>query len=82
MKTMADIADESRRIITADNPWISVKERLPEDGGSVLVYSPVGGVAEGVYSKNYKKWVQYRWSVFEPKVTHWMPMPEPPKEGV
>lgn len=62
--------------------WTSVEERLPEGGGSVLIYSPFGGVAEGTYSEHYKRWVQYRWSVFEPEVTHWMPLPEPPKEEV
>lgn len=62
--------------------WISVEERLPEGGGSVLIYSPFGGVAEGTYSEHYKRWVQYRWSVFEPEVTHWMPLPKPPKEEV
>lgn len=62
--------------------WISVEERLPESGGSVLIYSPCGGVAEGTYSEHYKRWVQYRWSVFEPEVTHWMPLPEPPEVEV
>ena len=62
--------------------WISVEDALPEGGGSVLIYSPLGGVAEGTYSKHYKRWVQYRWSVFEPEVTHWMPLPAPPKEEV
>lgn len=83
-----DIADFNRdvklvRSALREQPhWISVEERLPEDDGHVLIYSLGGGVAEGIYSKIYKKWVQYRWSVFEPEVTHWMPLPMPPKEEV
>lgn len=55
--------------------WISVKERLPQSGKCVLVYSKSGGVAEGSYSAYDKKWVQFRWSVKDLEVTHWMPLP-------
>ena len=60
--------------------WIPVTERLPENKKCVLMYSADGGVAEGVYEESRKRWVQWRWSVFDvPQVTHWMPLPEPPK---
>ena len=62
--------------------WIPVTERLPENKKCVLMYSADGGVAEGVYEESRKRWVQWRWSVLDvPSVTHWMPLPEPPKEG-
>ena len=65
----------------AASSWISVKDRLPEGGKCVLVYSQDGGVAEGKYNARFKEWVQFRWSVTDLKnVTHWMPLPEPPKE--
>ena len=60
--------------------WIPVSERLPEKEGSVLIFSELGGIAEGHYSHMYGVWVQYRWNVKGIKVSHWMPLPEPPKE--
>lgn len=59
--------------------WIPVAERLPEEEGSVLIFSKLGGIAEGHYSQIYGIWTQYRWNVKDSKVTHWMPLPEPPK---
>ena len=53
--------------------WISVKDRLPEQGQEVIVYS--GGVlkptvfAYQFWNKNYDSWA---------RITHWMPLPEPP----
>lgn len=55
--------------------WIPVTERLPKQGQEVIVYS--GGVsiptvfAYQFWDKNYESWE---------RITHWMPMPEPPKE--
>lgn len=59
--------------------WISVKERLPSDTdtddrtgyGCVLAYGPKSGVDT----------VSIDWLLeFENDITHWMPLPEPPKE--
>lgn len=80
--------------------WISVKERLPEDGKNVLCriekecmyYDDAGGevfvmdsfVIEGHYRKGkYKGWyraVAPDIGSYTNNVTHWMPLPEPPKE--
>lgn len=59
--------------------WISVKERLPEVGKCVLIYSNAGRVAEGQYTVT-QNWVQFRWSAAKVNVTHWMPLPKPPEE--
>ena len=60
--------------------WISVKDRLPDSNyGSVLIYTKDGGVAEGQYYDTIKAWLQFRWSVEDAEVTHWMPLPEPPE---
>jgi hypothetical protein len=58
--------------------WISVNDRLPEDGQSVLVHyvdgwMPVAHLLNG-------KWYQSGGETSWLSVTHWMPLPEPPKE--
>lgn len=53
--------------------WISVKDRLPDKGGRYIVHDLTLGV-QGYY---------YHPDVYCPAwktVTHWMPLPEPPKE--
>ena len=63
--------------------WISVKDRLPEDEGDVIVY--------GVSPRGRKKTAIMNYLAFEadrPRwaldgiwtVLYWMPIPEPPKE--
>ena len=58
--------------------WSSVKERLPRCGERGLV-TEGNGVFEAVLS------ISHNWSRFgigwAEGVTHWMPLPEPPKEG-
>jgi Protein of unknown function (DUF551). len=58
--------------------WISVKERLPEIGDIVLVYYRRGDY-RGADIMRYIG----RWLTVDPlvEVTHWMPLPEPPKES-
>lgn len=58
--------------------WIPVTERLPEEDKPVLAWTNCGSFCESA------KWTGYRWEVtwdyeelFE--VTHWMPLPDPPK---
>lgn len=67
------------------NEWISVKERLPEAGGKYLTISPTGIYSVLNYSVRYRAFNAYdeqpksslKYSI---NVTHWMPLPEPPKE--
>ena len=66
----------------AQPKWISVEERLPDEPGEVLacVY---GRICIAWYSNRYFEtpsgMVFY---ACENAVTHWMPLPEPPKEDV
>lgn len=68
--------------------WISVDDRLPDQSGNVLV------IVSGNPQKNitldcayelaeydpYDGWIMEMWPEWEDAVvTHWMPIPEPPK---
>lgn len=64
--------------------WISAKDKPPKewkaaDGTLVnyLVFMPEYGVDVGNYLETAETWVCMGLPV---KVTHWMPLPEPPKE--
>ena len=59
------------------NQWISVKDRLPNAFEPVIVCREGGKVEQGY--KDVCDW----WKVYgtrTKKVTHWMPLPEPPEE--
>lgn len=62
--------------------WISVKERLPDEGVTVLVYS------KGSYEyftaeycpTTFNAWISSFYRFDSDDITHWMPLPEPPKD--
>lgn len=67
--------------------WISVKDRLPEDGENVLIWYEY--FRYGSYNRMYKTYeIAYQydgfWSGVNPlgqkaRVFAWMPLPKPPK---
>lgn len=65
--------------------WISVKERLPEGGQRVLTFGPIyRSVSEMLFIKQPGKNYYYLdgGRLVEPTfITHWMPLPDPPKEA-
>lgn len=65
---------------TNDAPpcWISVKERLPEHEEYVLVCIR-GIIYTGYYDARGRYW-EVEGSRENEKLTHWMPLPEPPQE--
>ena len=52
--------------------WISVKDRLPEKEGNYIVHGNLGGVFGLFYDDMLS-------NSFKQMVTHWMPLPQPPK---
>ena len=56
--------------------WISVEERLPEENTSVIAAFEDGHVFQALYA--YDGWDL--WEGCTGKITHWMPLPEPPEE--
>ena len=79
----ADVVERKR------GEWISVKERLPKLHTEVLVYRGNLGGMGGYVSIDHMdvRWVddEPMWSsdvlAWKSKVTHWMPLPEPPNCG-
>lgn len=65
--------------------WIPVTERLPEHLTSVIVHRKDGGVFIWEYfdtSPTDECWIDDSMNVYSfYDVTHWMPLPEPPKEN-
>ena len=64
--------------------WISVKERLPQATGKYLcaVKDKRGNLwtIASDWSLEMKSWFG-DYGEIKNKVTHWMPLPDPPKEG-
>lgn len=56
--------------------WISVAEKLPEQGKKVLVSGGVACMREGVWYTGMEEPLFQR--PIQWKVTHWMPLPNPP----
>jgi len=71
---MADFA------LSVKPKWISVENEMPDSGECVLLYSPKHGVAEGSRISKHDHFEQWRWNAIMTNVTHWQPMPEPPRK--
>jgi hypothetical protein len=62
--------------------WISCKEQLPEDTRTVLAWTVYRACQEhNCVFFNGKHWYSEETDeILDCKVTHWMPLPEPPKQ--
>lgn len=63
--------------------WVSVNDRAPDNGQDVLVYIDDWGKSR-ITGLNYDNGAWYdcimNCEVVIPNITHWMPLPEPPRE--
>jgi hypothetical protein len=63
--------------------WISVEEKLPQIGTCVLTWKPRGHdlVTYSVESDRHREFIRKdgQWWDSGSRITHWMPLPEPPK---
>lgn len=82
-KLYEDLADKgqktARELLDAYPKWISVEALLPQENKSYLIYGvflPLGAKATDLCRFDGKRWLIDQ----NVKVTHWMPLPEPPKE--
>lgn len=58
--------------------WISVDDELPRDGEYVLICNKRGLMTTSLYEN--EEWVISE-TYLAVEVSHWMPLPQPPKEG-
>lgn len=60
--------------------WISVKDRLPDNIKDVIVYDEYGLMYLAYYHPFRKYWLYvFTGKECAHKITHWMPLPEPPE---
>lgn len=67
-----------------ENRWIPVSERLPEVDGAYFIWhisKDFGGMCVSTHWNSIKKTFGQE-EMFGGKTTHWMPLPEAPKEDV
>lgn len=71
--------------VEPQSAWIPCSERLPEEQEDVLVYMK-SGMYKSIhigYAYNGGDWLidgEFWYEEGDPSITHWMPLPEPPKE--
>lgn len=71
-ETLDEAADAIEELEKYIPRWVSVTERLPREKETVLTWGKQGVILfDWLYDS--------KWCCFG-KATHWMPMPEPPKE--
>lgn len=67
------------------NKWINVKDKLPEKNEDVLIYrgAYIGNlisvytyIGHNEWEDDYGYWIR----TDDEGITHWMPLPAPPKE--
>jgi hypothetical protein len=79
-----DVADHLIANGVTIQKWIPVTERLPEDNERVLVYHDDGMIRFGINKGGFADvvsthYLQNNHRTWFSRVTHWMPLPEPPK---
>jgi hypothetical protein len=72
---LRDILDDAPTIEIPQ--WIPVTERLPADGMQVLACTKHGKAFSAHYDHFWGKWSVSHTG----KITHWMTLPKPPKNG-
>ena len=67
--------------------WISVDDRLPEKSGHYMVVHQTTSIRKNKsssvdtdrYDENENTWEFFKSGIMQ-EVTHWMPLPKPPRE--
>lgn len=80
----ADALDYIKQLEAKVPKWISVKESLPEEGKFVLLQYEKNAQNPTLHARNTMAVGRYEYGMFlvegcSVRVTHWMPLPEPPE---
>ena len=80
---LLDVVDTIEALEAAQPKWISVEDRLPDVGEKVMVCGVKNGMQVGAFRGklrpgNNRRWWWKKDTILE--VTHWMPIPQMPKE--
>ena len=91
-KTLGDIADYLISNGVTVQEWISVKDRLPETDGIYIVCDCRLNGNQWIHTAGFRKasssWCELHGMYYDDvygryseqdKITHWMPLPQPPK---
>lgn len=74
---VSELVDEATAALS--DQWIPVSERLPEaDSDDSYLARHESRFADGVYHTSIVDWIDGKWNYPRP-VTHWQPLPEPPR---
>ena len=74
LESLSRMLDE----LTEGQRWIPVSERFPEDDEDVLVW--VNGTHRDMAYRDEGVWYDEEHNHLK-NITHWMPLPKPPKDG-
>ena len=82
-KLAIEALEKEKEIGVTVQEWISVTERLPDYFTGVLVWCPGNKCIYAAYRNVRQEWCTFddtiAGHVVVNMVTHWMPMPQPPK---
>lgn len=85
VNTIQDLLAVKAADVQPVKQWISVKDRLPEIGKSVLIYYPKWDGDEIQVAKLEGDGMMFdicgEFNIGTGVITHWMSLPEPPKDG-
>lgn len=80
---ISELTEKVAQLEAAQPKWISVEDRLPDAGEKVMVCGVKNGIQVGAFHmklrpENNRRWWWKKDTILE--VTHWMPIPQMPKE--
>ena len=77
---LKEIEQLKKADVQAVNQWISCKDKMPEDGVTVLIYAGNHMISLAWYDKEMEYFYicdsDYKYNPLD--VTHWQPLPKPP----
>ena len=75
-----DAVREHIQTLEKTNGWISVKDRMPDQSGKYLIVAVEQGRIRHVTTAMFGTYFYMTGKMTRWRVTHWMPLPELPKE--